>query len=726
MGNLHFPTCVSSFSTVNTPLALILGIHPLDAAVVVLCLLAVLVIGVVVSRSVKGEHDFFVSGKQMGPWLTFFLNFGQATDSNGAPQVATEVYRQGVGGMWIAFQTLFITPFIWFTSVWFRRTRLISGPEMFVSRFNSRSLASFYAWFAVLTIPFSLGLGNIVSYKVAAAMMVKPPAEYTVDEQRQVAEYAEYEALKKDRAIRNLSTSESHRFEELESKAKRNLIASEISYLKPLSFYLLYTGIVAVYIILGGIKAAAVTDAFQGILIIAFSIMMIPIGLHHVGGFAGLHDRVPEHMFLLFGSPAMSEYTWYSIAAIVFASLVTFGQPGGPSSAAARDERTLRIGMLSGVFLKRFVMIAWMFCGLLAIAVVPSGLSDPDKVWGKLANELLVPGFMGLMIAGMLLGHMPAVGVTAVNFSATVTRNLYEPLVPNRSAKHYLFVAQVVIFAVLAASVVSALYFTGVIDLLSNLIMFNAYFGAVGFLMYFWRKLTAQAVAIGAVIWLLMMVVIAYGLPATSLARNPGLHTQTQAKVVTVRAPATKADVDAGKASKIGQAMTVPYEVPPKPVFFKAVVRSDPANPNSPLEGIERFHVENFIVASLGIPLEKTGPAGIIASRWLFAGISPFVILISLSYLTRLFKKPDPALDAAVDRFYARMKTPVNPNLEEDNREVALSEANPARFDHLKLFPKSSWEFCKWEKQDYFGFFGCWAGVLAILLMLWGLLQIGA
>lgn len=722
---------MSSFPHVNPALALILGIHWFDAVVVVACLLAVLAIGVVVSRGVKGEHDFFVQGKQMGPWLTFFLNFGQATDSNGAPTVATEVYRQGIGGMFIAFQTLFITPFIWFTCVWFRRTRLITGPEMFIARFNSRGLANLYTTFALFTVLLQLGLGNIISYKVAAAMLVKPEAEYTVAERKTVDDFRRYETLRAKHTAATLSTTEKTELDSLDSRVKKNLISSEIPYVEPIPFYVLYTGIVAFYIMLGGIKAAAVTDAFQGILIIIFSVMMIPLGLHYVGGFAGLHAKVPEHKFFLFGSPAMSEYTWYSIAAIVFAGLVTFGQPGGPSVAAARDERTLRVGMLSGVFLKRFVMIAWGFCGLLAIAIIPGGLSDPDKTWGTLAKALLFPGLMGLMISGMLLGHMPAVGVQAVSFSATFTRNVYEPLFPGRSPRHYLIVAQVSIGAVLATSVLVACVFTGVIDLLTSLITFGAFFGAVGFLMFFWRRLTAPAVYIGAVAWLIAMTLVAYGLPhVPAFARQPSLLRQTEVRQVTVKTAAIDEDVKAGRATSIGQAIEKNITIDAKPLFFEKIARSDPTDPNSALEGLGRFNFECYLTYQLGVPLDKWGPAGINTTRWTFAGLSPFIMLMVLSYLTPSRRlNPDGSktdLETLKDKFYARMKTPVNPNLEEDNREVALSEANPTRFDHLKLFPGSSWEFCKWERQDYLGFFGCWAGVLAILALLQGLLALGS
>jgi len=73
-----------------------------------------------------------------------------------------------------------------------------------------------------------------------------------------------------------------------------------------------------------------------------------------------------------------------------------------------------------------------------------------------------------------------------------------------------------------------------------------------------------------------------------------------------------------------------------------------------------------------------------------------------------------------LERFYARMKTPVNPDPEKDAREVELSYANPRRFDHTKIFPNSQFEFTKWNKEDVVGFlFGILGTILVIALTLW-------
>jgi hypothetical protein len=53
---------------------------------------------------------------------------------------------------------------------------------------------------------------------------------------------------------------------------------------------------------------------------------------------------------------------------------------------------------------------------------------------------------------------------------------------------------------------------------------------------------------------------------------------------------------------------------------------------------------------------------------------------------------------------------------------MAETRRNPRRFDHNKLFPRSSWEFTKWDRVDTIGFVACCAvsgaifGLFALLL----------
>jgi len=96
------------------------------------------------------------------------------------------------------------------------------------------------------------------------------------------------------------------------------------------------------------------------------------------------------------------------------------------------------------------------------------------------------------------------------------------------------------------------------------------------------------------------------------------------------------------------------------------------------------------------------------------------VMLIVFSLVT---PRAEPARMA---RFHAKMKTPVAPTPELDQEEVEKSYADPSRFNHTKLLPGTNWEFAKWDRKDYIGFASCWAIALAILGLLYAVVNIGA
>ena len=118
----------------------IIGLHVIDFAIVVVFILIVLGLGWRASRKTKTTEDFYVAGRRLGKFYQFFLNLGTSTNADQAIIVSREVYRQGIGGMWIQYLVLFLTPFYWFTTAFFRRVRLVTIGDFFTERFKSRFL----------------------------------------------------------------------------------------------------------------------------------------------------------------------------------------------------------------------------------------------------------------------------------------------------------------------------------------------------------------------------------------------------------------------------------------------------------------------------------------------------------------------------------------------------------------------------------------------------------
>ncbi|MEN9401758.1 MAG: hypothetical protein RL091_461, partial [Verrucomicrobiota bacterium] len=202
----------------------ILGLHWLDALIIVAYVLIILTIGKVLSHGVKGEKDFFLGGRSLGKWFQFFLSFGTMTDPGQATTTSSSVYRQGAGGAWLALITLFLTPYYWFTSVWFRRVRLTTMADLFEDRFGKRFLATLYAVTTIMMAIVSIAGGNVVALKTLQPLMVKEPAIYSVAEKQMVAEFHEFTALRKERAVAPLTAERAERFDLLKDSYDRGAL----------------------------------------------------------------------------------------------------------------------------------------------------------------------------------------------------------------------------------------------------------------------------------------------------------------------------------------------------------------------------------------------------------------------------------------------------------------------------------------------------------------------
>jgi SSS family solute:Na+ symporter len=474
---------------------------------------------------------------------------------------------------------------------------------------------------------------------------------------------------------------------------------------------------------LGGFAAAAVTDAIQGVLIVVFSLMLIPIGLDRLGGFEGLHAQVPDYMFSLFGSAATSEYAWYTIMAMVVANLVSIiaAAPMMPTAGSAKNEMTARLGMLGGMYFKRVIMLFWALAGLIAIALYAGALDDPDQIWGVMTRQLLFPGAIGLMLVGVLAANMSSLDATSVTNAALFVRNLYQPLRGGRSEQHYVTTGRLVIGAILLGGVVAALYAENLLTLFQYFISLPAVFGAPIWLGFVWRRLTKPAVIAQVIICFTLYAVIPNLFPSVPAVRtHPALLAETTPRQITVVTGALQEDVDLGRATEVGETIRKQHLIEATGIYFERVVRTDPADPNSPLEGQGRFHAEIWVLSWLGIDFTGWTKAQLVATRFFFDGLFPFLLLFAISAFTK------PVDKARLDRFYGKLHTPVQPTAREDVAAVEHAAAHPETFEPQKIWRGSSWEILRPGKIDILGFGGSWVLVGVVLVLLWILATIGS
>lgn len=670
--------------------------HFLDWAVVIGYFAVVLFLGRLASRGVTTGDSFFLAGRKLGRVYQFFLNFGNSADATGAVSTSSIVYQQGASGIWVGFQMIFLNPYYWFMYSWFRRVRLTTMADLFTDRLGSRRLALAYASFQIImTIAVTIGFGNLVSYKIAAALVSKPEVEWSATERQSVENYRELKVLESATPVGGLTPVAQQRLDELRERNDRGELKNHITALNPWMFYCIYTLVVGLYIVQGGMAAAAINEAFQGVLIVVFSAILIPTGLAAIGGWDQLAATVPASAFDLFGNAGVSEFTGWTVAAVFFATIVqTHAGPANMGIAgSAKNESTARFGAVSGTFGKRLTTIMWAFCGLIAISLLSgaNSLADADMVWGTMSRQLLGPGLLGLMFAGVLAAQMSTIAAQAMSASALFARNVYGST-REASDRDLVRVGRFALVVILILGTLVSTQINDVYSILQFALTMNVPFGASILLMFIWRRTAIAGVwaaVIGSAFINILFPLVAHKIDAIAY------HPTFVARSVN----------DAGRAM---------------PVYFESVVRVRPADNDSALEGRGRFHTELVLVRAVGVDPADLSAGGRLACRFFIDGLLPVLLVVFVSLFSR---RPD---QARVDQFFGRLKTPVGDTPELEAAAIAATKQDPHRFNHLKLLPNSSLEFTKWTREDAVGFSICCGVTLAIIGLFWGLLRMAA
>ncbi|MBC8353395.1 MAG: hypothetical protein H8E66_15460 [Planctomycetes bacterium] len=423
-------------------------------------------IGIYASRLVKEQEDFFMGGRSFGKLMQTFAAFGAGTGSSDPVNTGRTTFTSGMSGMWSVMYWLFVTPFYWIAGVWYRRMRHLTLGDWFVERYESRALGAAYCIFG---LAFYMVYGSMLFSaigKVAAPLIETDTI--TLGGQAIGIEYI----------------------------------------LVPIIGV-----IVLAYGILGGLRAAYITDLIQGLCIIFLSIVLIPYGLNALvaqfgdpqtdgmmEGFRYMHEQLPKEHFSVVGSTSTSEFPLHRIVAIVIINLVGivvqphFIATGGGS---AKTEKDARIGLVVGNFLKRFCTVGWVLTALIALALYandPDLMLDPDKTWGVASRRLLGPGLTGLMLACLLAALMSSVDAYMIVGSALMVRNIYAPYINSTASEaQYIRVGRMTGVIVVGGAVIVSLFYMDVFTQLQLTWVFNVLFAAPFWVGMYWRRATTGA-----------------------------------------------------------------------------------------------------------------------------------------------------------------------------------------------------------------------------------------
>ena len=382
-----------------------MNIAPADWAVLAAYLVIITAIGLIVGYRVRKSGEYFLGERRFGPWLMMGQSFGVGTHAEMPVALAGAVYSLGASAIWFQWKNLFITPFYWIMAPVFRRIRRTTMAEFTEDRYGP--------WMGAIYIVFAMCflIINTGSMLKGAAKVIS-------------------QATGGDVGVNEI------------------VVAMTVMFI--------------LYSFVGGLVAAAWTDLFQGFLIIVLSFMLIPLGWSVVGGLDGMQAAMEPFRFSLATPSGIGP--WVIVMLTINGLVGIMAQPHQLAAVGTgRDERTCRVGMFFGNYIKRVCTVGWALVGLIVAALVAQGqaapLTDPESAFGYACRRLLYPGALGLMIASILAANMSTCSAFLVDSGALFTEGLYRRrLAPNRADRHYLWVGRISGFAITMLGVLYAMY----------------------------------------------------------------------------------------------------------------------------------------------------------------------------------------------------------------------------------------------------------------------------
>ncbi len=732
----------------------LLGLPLIDIIVIILYFVVVIYIGYRAMKRVKNEEDFFLGGRQFGKVIQVFAAFGQGTSAESSVTTTSVVAQKGGAGAWLMMASgLFNVPILWFMARWYRRMRVLTLADFFKERYQSESLAGFYAFIQILFFMVVAGTGFYAMTNTVSAIAQKAPTELTQVEAVEYKQAIELEVLRTADYI-DLSQIEQQRLAKLLDIEPQK----EFSHINTTYLTIAVAIIILLYAITGGLEAAFITDMIQSIFILLLTIILIPFGwmkinaMHGTSGIMGpfetMHKVLPESLFEMFGSVHSVDFTWYFIASMVFVGSFNVVALANQMtvSGSAKDDTTAQVGMVGGIWLKRYCMLIWALIGMMLLVIYDANVQNPDLIWGMATRDLLGPlgiGLVGLMIACLLAALMSTVDCHMLATSALFTENIYKPLWKNKSQKHYVLVGRLFGCVYIIGGVVIGINASSIMSLFMEILLFNSAVAAAIWLGIVWRKATTTAAWLSVAAAFTIFTVLPYGLPVAmpSLASNPALQLETQSVTVkksygyTVKDIATRAseivqwtaDNSAGiakgqrpEAIIDGDKYLKTTLIAGKAVFWSQGISTVEVDGVQIKQGEGALDVMLIIVASLGFDLEQNSTAMNKTINNILRWIFPFMTLILVSYISK------PISVNVLNQFYGKLRTPALADHKQDEQEMFITQQNPTRFDHTKIFPTSNWEFNKWTPSDYKAVGICVAAATSIIVLLQLMMVVGS
>ncbi|KON89809.1 sodium/panthothenate symporter [Sporosarcina globispora] len=319
-------------------------------------------------------QDYFLGGRQLGGFIlamTMIATYGSASSFIGGPGVA---YTQGLGWVLLAMSQVVTGYFVLMVlgkkfAITARKYNAVTLIDFLKERYNSK----WVVWLSSLSI-------IIFLFSAMAAQWVGGA-----------------------RLIESLTG---------------------LSYLSAL---FIFAASVMVYVVIGGFRAVAVTDAVQGgIMFIGTLILLIAVIVAGGGIPNIISDLSSENPNLI--TPFGFDGGLTPLYVSSFWILVGVGVVGLPQVAVRamsyKNARAMHRAIIIGTIVVGFIMLGMHLIGVFARPILP-GIEVGDKVMPMIAMEVLPPWLAGIVLAAPMAAIMSTVDSLLLLVSSAIVKDVY-------------------------------------------------------------------------------------------------------------------------------------------------------------------------------------------------------------------------------------------------------------------------------------------------------------
>ncbi|MDT0608005.1 sodium:solute symporter family protein [Croceitalea rosinachiae] len=225
------------------------------------------------------------------------------------------------------------------------------------------------------------------------------------------------------------------------------LVANVVFGISPLTGMIIFTLILLLYTLVGGMLAVVYTDFLQMLIMIVGTVVSVPLALIHFDGMAALMEKVELIKPLTF------EWSGFPTVLLIGLGLAFFlGSVATPEKVvrlyAMKDMKSIRRGILLAVIVVTGINLLVFILGLVAMVLFPN-LPTGDLAMPMIAKTVL-PTFVGtIMLAAVTSAMMSTVDSLLLVAGSALSEDIYQNLIRKKASKsRRLFVARVGILIV--------------------------------------------------------------------------------------------------------------------------------------------------------------------------------------------------------------------------------------------------------------------------------------